>query len=270
MLPENVMWLGIDSHHDAKIACLMAPDTDSDSFSTGQEEECHDMGLCLGEGTFSSAFLISTLSSSVERKGLELKRTDPPYCVDVSQPHKLACPFCWHFAIPLQKRKKKKHVNIFFSLKCQWYLDMDSFSICSRFNICSTEQRWASFLLFHSKEVVTQHCQSAFSMIKTCPGSCWKMNNAREIACVMNKWQIIPPQLTPLHTVCKPVMLHLLGQGVQLSKFQTSLVLMYTHFQMNWTWPCAMLCYFSRRHHIFLFIMKQTNLGDIIWVKKKM
>lgn len=30
----------------------MAPDTNSDSFSTGQEE-CHGMGLCLGEDTFS-------------------------------------------------------------------------------------------------------------------------------------------------------------------------------------------------------------------------
>lgn len=101
---------------------------------------------------------------------------------------------------------------------------MSSFLICSSFNICNTEQRWGSFLLaFHSK-VLTQHCQSAFSMIKTCLGSCWKMNNAREIACVMNKWQIILLQLTLLHTVCKPVMLHLLGQGVQLRKIHSSLV----------------------------------------------
>lgn len=101
---------------------------------------------------------------------------------------------------------------------------MSSFLICSSFNICNAEQRWGSFLLaFHSK-VVTQHCQSAFSMIKTCLGSCWKMNNAREIACVMNKWQIILLQLTLLHTVCKPVMLHLLGQGVQLRKIHSSLV----------------------------------------------
>lgn len=91
---------------------------------------------------------------------------------------------------------------------------MDSFLICLSFNICDTEQRWAGFPQL--KVVVTQHCQSAFNMIKTCSGSCWKMNNAREIACVMNKWQKIPPQLTTLYTVCKPVMLQLLGQDVQL------------------------------------------------------
>lgn len=86
--------------------------------------------VCVLERKPSLCFLIFTLSSS------EIRRTKSPYCVALTchsyfyrSPMCLrssAAYFSWHFATSLQKKEKGNTWNILFSLKCQWYLDMES------------------------------------------------------------------------------------------------------------------------------------------------
>lgn len=202
MLPANAMWLGIDSRgRGAKIACLVASNANSDSFQTGREEpRVTGCVSCRG-------YLLSALWSPPPHPSSspEIGATESPYRVALSYNYPSSrlmrlrsspSLFIWHFETSLQEKGTKKTCKTasFHSGAVIWkwggLINLFQFHHFAALNKVGLP-------FFFS--ALTHSGQSVFR-IQTCPGSCWKANNGREIACVMNKWQIIQ---TTINFTCR-------------------------------------------------------------------
>lgn len=159
------------------------------------------LGVCLAEDIFS---LLSDLPPHPSSSP-EIGATESPYRVALSYNYPSSrlmrlrsspSLFIWHFETSLQEKGTKKTCKTasFHSGAVIWkwggLINLFQFHHFAALNKVGLP-------FFFS--ALTHNGQSVFR-IQTCPGSCWKANNGREIACVMNKWQIIQ---TTINFTCR-------------------------------------------------------------------